>query len=670
MTIPLNGSSEFETLSSTPHFSIIRSTVDPNAPPQFLIEKDNKKENEISLFSTIKLLIPSTPLSRRVSPHQLYFALGRFRSLALTLKEFNESLRPVLEDDDQARYAKHHAMNLFSSLGFRPTTGNEPVSVSGLDNLIDAIEKKFKETIESQRAAIEGGNIEFDGLGELYVPGSTVVAVTNLAGGSVKAAYRVRESWFEETKTLFGIQKCFKIRMETVVSFGTYFAVVEFEEVYSGWTGAKVKTLQELGVATPIREGTSSEFKNQTNPFKERGTKCIQMTANITNYDVKFLEYSSSSFFIHGRSKTKNAIVPSSTSGRIVIDGERGLLLGHYPSQGSDEVTLAIANAASRYKRVIGTTSKINSTTAKQPPFTDNTLLLFKTPPEFLHAYIWPALVGFSFAVKAWGHVLIDSLHPIQFKNNAFDQLVLEPSRKKLIKALVRFGGKSTSAKFEDIVAGKAGGSVFLLHGPPGVGKTLTAEAIAELLHKPLYYVTMGELGTNPEEMEQRLGTVLELCSGWDALAIIDEADVFLEKRVTAGGSDVVRNAMVCVMLRLLEYHEGILFLTTNRVLEFDPALESRVTVALRYDHLDPSAREQVWRNLIGKLSGIQVSEDINYAKLAETVLNGRQIKNAVRLALALAEDEGSLLTQNLIEQTMAITSIGRQEMITNAYYI
>jgi ATP-dependent Lon protease len=42
------------------------------------------------------------------------------------------------------------------------------------------------------------------------------------------------------------------------------------------------------------------------------------------------------------------------------------------------------------------------------------------------------------------------------------------------------------AGKGVDVMEGKGEGAIFLLHGPPGVGKTLTAEAIAELLHKPL----------------------------------------------------------------------------------------------------------------------------------------------------------------------------------------
>ena len=45
-----------------------------------------------------------------------------------------------------------------------------------------------------------------------------------------------------------------------------------------------------------------------------------------------------------------------------------------------------------------------------------------------------------------------------------------------------------------------------------GCGKTLTAEAIAELLEKPLYIVTAGDLGISAAEVEKNLGSVLELC--------------------------------------------------------------------------------------------------------------------------------------------------------------
>lgn len=40
-----------------------------------------------------------------------------------------------------------------------------------------------------------------------------------------------------------------------------------------------------------------------------------------------------------------------------------------------------------------------------------------------------------------------------------------------------------------------------------------------------------------------------------------------------------MRNSLVATFLRLLEYHSGVLFLTTNRVKAFDEAFLSRVSV-------------------------------------------------------------------------------------------
>lgn len=102
-----------------------------------------------------------------------------------------------------------------------------------------------------------------------------------------------------------------------------------------------------------------------------------------------------------------------------------------------------------------------------------------------------------------------------------------------------------------------------VLHGPPGTGKTLTAEGISELLKCPLYMASAGELGTDSRFLEHELQKILDICHTWGAILLLDEADVFLEKR---NMQDIHRNALVSIFLRQLEYFQGILFLTTNRV--------------------------------------------------------------------------------------------------------
>jgi SpoVK/Ycf46/Vps4 family AAA+-type ATPase len=111
---------------------------------------------------------------------------------------------------------------------------------------------------------------------------------------------------------------------------------------------------------------------------------------------------------------------------------------------------------------------------------------------------------------------------------------------------------------------------------------------------------------------------------------------------------------MVCVMLRLIEYYSGVLFLTSNRVRSIDPAFQSRVQCALQYDELDAAARAQVWENLL-RASGADRSR-LDVPSLAQHALNGRQIKNALQLALALSRRDGIALSQSHLEQTVAIT--------------
>ncbi len=264
--------------------------------------------------------------------------------------------------------------------------------------------------------------------------------------------------------------------------------------------------------------------------------------------------------------------------------------------------------------------------------------------PDFTYM-CWPYLLGFSFTAKQWGEVDIDLISDIVFKDKAFDSLVLDNDIKKIVKSLVI----NSNDTFTDIIDGKSGGCIFLLHGPPGVGKTLTSEAIAEYLHKPLYSVGVGELGTTPDNLEKKLNSIIELAHSWNAIILIDECDIFMEARNT---SDVNRNAMVAIFLRLLERHQGVMFLTTNRIDTMDAAFRSRISMIIDYDNLDYNATFKIWHNLLEASNLIQHISDLDITDIIKSSaqLNGRQIKSAIRMAQSIAKADNVSINKDIIK--------------------
>jgi hypothetical protein len=106
----------------------------------------------------------------------------------------------------------------------------------------------------------------------------------------------------------------------------------------------------------------------------------------------------------------------------------------------------------------------------------------------------------------------------------------------------------------------------------------------------------------------------------------LDEADVYVEQR---SSQDLLRNGLVSVFLRKLEYCEGIMFLTTNRVSEFDVAILSRIHLMFKYDDLSKAAGRQIWEQFIERARTtkrpVEVKpEDLN--RLVNNKLNGRQV--------------------------------------------
>lgn len=288
-------------------------------------------------------------------------------------------------------------------------------------------------------------------------------------------------------------------------------------------------------------------------------------------------------------------------------------------------------------------------------------------PPNFTNdSYILcnRTVPGFSFATKQWLMFDVDLIKDVDFNTEAFQTLLLPPDQKNMIHSLVRVH-TNEGRGFDDVIKGKGKGMIFLLHGVPGVGKTLTAgecndfrtskanvltkssESVAEYTNRPLYTLSCGELGETPAHAEQNLAKALRLATSWKAIVLIDEADVFMEQRST---NDLKRNSLVsskvshipvCILLRcyrinilystvflrLLEYFEGLLILTTNRIGAFDPAFKSRIHLAIKYNPLTKAFRRDLWRVfIISASSGVwpEWMDNGCLDQLSMAELNGR----------------------------------------------
>ncbi|KAI1505238.1 hypothetical protein F5X99DRAFT_368785 [Biscogniauxia marginata] len=281
----------------------------------------------------------------------------------------------------------------------------------------------------------------------------------------------------------------------------------------------------------------------------------------------------------------------------------------------------------------------------------------------------------FAYALRERRFIPVNTsfLKPIRRQPGVFENLKILKDYKDIVRGLVashfqkktlerRYVDMSTEGPSQDLIQNKGRGLVVLLHGVPGVGKTATAEAVAMEYRKPLFVITCGDLGLTPSEVESSLSNVFRLAHLWDCVLLLDEADVFLSQRSKL---DMKRNALVSVFLRVLEYYNGLLFLTTNRVGTIDEAFKSRIHMSLYYPPLDKTQTRDIFRLNITKLREIEAQrhemtgepslvirdQDIidfagrHYEDNARLTgcWNGRQIRNAFQIASSLAHHHYSI---------------------------
>lgn len=243
----------------------------------------------------------------------------------------------------------------------------------------------------------------------------------------------------------------------------------------------------------------------------------------------------------------------------------------------------------------------------------------------------------FNLSSYNFGEVHCGSIKPYVYRPELREKLILSEEHAELIDTLTA----DMDVLMEDVISGKSGGTAILCQGVAGTGKTLTAEIYSEVIKRPLYRVHSGQLGTSAGSVEEELKKALENAMRWRAVLLIDEADVFISAR----GNDLEKNAVIGVFLRVLEYYNGLLFLTTNRVDIIDEAILSRTIAVIKFEVPQIAEREKLW-TILSDVFGLKVVDKKLAKELAATFeCTGRDIKGLVKLVTKFQRQRGKQAT-------------------------
>ncbi|KAJ6020105.1 hypothetical protein N7522_000180 [Penicillium canescens] len=288
-----------------------------------------------------------------------------------------------------------------------------------------------------------------------------------------------------------------------------------------------------------------------------------------------------------------------------------------------------------------------------------------------------PTVCCFSFKEKMFLECAVSALRGVDWSPGSFDCLQIPSQTKTMLLSLAKTRlGLIPTVPFDDVIGGKGQGLNILLNGPPGVGKTFTVEATSEYFKLPLYSISAGELVVDHGDshaLEAQLEVIFKIAKHFNAILLLDEADAFMASRTALHDN---HNRLVTIFLRKLEYYQGVLFLTSNRGIQFDDAILSRIHLTVEYENLTREFRRDLWSTFLSKactMQGPAVVEEHDLRRLESLALNGREIKNIAAIAHALAEADGNQVSYKFLELASESNKkfskeFGRQGMVDGMY--
>ncbi|KAF2761967.1 P-loop containing nucleoside triphosphate hydrolase protein [Pseudovirgaria hyperparasitica] len=526
-----------------------------------------------------------------------------------------------LEFDTQVSYdspfklLNHHRKEIEEYV----TTEQDEEAKSHLRLLIEFLESEMGDNGPQLERLLKSGLITFDLLWMIFQPGDLIFKEEY----GYERLYKLQKTGYQDSCSARG--KFFEISVEFTTCDGQRAGIsnanipIWEKEEFVGKSPSKITSLSAVPLKFLGRKEIEPEVLMKS--LTERGQRYLAIRgANCFSYEGLFMYLKMPPYDHYDERQEYDGIwLPRSGAGRVVVDCKTFI-----------EEMRRQKEEMSRWTSMFNKGDDKDQAKGRGGPRQTEDVDPMLCPP-FLY--------GYNLSMKQWCKFFVDSLHNFEWTPNAMDSLILPATERKLIQSLVTAHKFPDQSRDESILKGR--GLVILLHGEPGTGKTLTAELVAEHCKRPLLKISTGELGAWGDQIADELKEKLEYASIWKAVVLIDEADVFLEQRKRG---DARQNNMVALFLKQLEYYQGILFLTSNRVEVFDRAIRSRVHLALQYHSPDEGRRRLMWKQQLVLLDKTDVDLEIEACldRLAKPEMNGREISNAVNTARTLAASEDS----------------------------
>jgi ATP-dependent 26S proteasome regulatory subunit len=256
--------------------------------------------------------------------------------------------------------------------------------------------------------------------------------------------------------------------------------------------------------------------------------------------------------------------------------------------------------------------------------------------------YSNPRLVGLAHKLNprySWGDIVLPEDHIAQLR-----EIVATVRGRPIVLDEWGIGRKLASSR----------GVTILFSGPPGTGKTMSAEVIAGELGLDLFKIDLSTIVSKYiGETEKNLERIFSEAETSNAILFFDEADALFGKRSEVRDShDRYANIEISYLLQRMEAYDGVTILATNLRSNLDESFTRRLQFAVDFPFPEEAYRLRIWRTLFPL--EVPRAPDLDLEWLARRFkLAGGNIRNViVGAAYLAASDGGQLRMDHLLHST------------------